>query len=607
MEAQHQIARRSNQKNLHKWTSNTVMVVDTSGSMRQSDMWGTRHRLGSVWVSIALDFLAHRLESGHACVTDVLSIVTLEKYPQIVIDEEPCTWVLYNQIVDVYMNNTHPPRGHGPFLPALRQAEDLLTRNTNAACAAAFMFLSDGKPSDYATTPGKTPEEWDKEIVTTVGHLARNFGRRLNFTAIGIGDLEDFTLLEKMVAAAKDYHAISTFQLPSMTSSSLGNIFSSIATSLTSTQTEMTDLSSLKQRQVRDVQRESRTKAAKVIFHVTQEDFYLYRESRVVRKVYKEWHDDEKKLQRSFERTSLLNPRAKYVALSKGPFGEGAERFAYRFYEIGADGRTIVSKPLVAKESRLVLESHPQAEAESRNKFVKTFCSTQQLARRLSEEFNQKLDATRRIDGRTPRIAFLDCYLYELDDINYGKQTVLVEERLDEMKWHKWNANNGFVEGMKHAPNFDHHETMRAAFTKLDAEDLQIVEEGEEDEDESGSDDENDVTDGRARGLSVDPFATKVFTASEVAQAFSHFTYLASRRKRLVCDLQGVFDESANVLRLSDPVIHYTSSSGRQQVHGRTDRGRKGKAMFFETHECSHLCRLVNRGFWRPKKRSDIP
>ena len=163
-----------------------------------------------------------------------------------------------------------------------------------------------------------------------------------------------------------------------------------------------------------------------------------------------------------------------------------------------------------------------------------------------------------------------------------------MEDRLDESKWHKWNANNGFVDGMKQAPDFDHHAAMRSAFTKLEAEDLGLIEEGSEDDesdDDEGSENERDFI--------------KVFTASEVAQAFSHYTYWATGRKRLVCDLQGVYDQGANILRLSDPVIHYTSSSGRKHVHGRTDRSRKGKAMFFETHECTHLCRLMLRGFKR--------
>lgn len=113
----------------------------------------------------------------------------------------------------------------------------------------------------------------------------------------------------------------------------------------------------------------------------------------------------------------------------------------------------------------------------------------------------------------------------------------------------------------------------------------------EEESDEEGADDDNDN-----RFLTRNRQEPKIFSLSEVAQAFSHFTYLESCRKRLVCDLQGVYDEKANLLKFSDPVIHYYNSNrlDRRNVHGRTDRGRKGNVMFFETHHehCGHLCRL---------------
>ncbi|GKZ00218.1 hypothetical protein MPSEU_000974700 [Mayamaea pseudoterrestris] len=574
-------AREKIQKDLPSWTSNTVMVVDTSGSMRESDLWGTRNRLDAVFVSIALDYLAHRLESGHACVTDVLSVVTLGEQPKIVIEEEPCTWRLYNKIVDIYRKQLIQPKGHGPFLPALSIAEQLLSRNMNTSCANALLFLSDGRPSDPSVGQGGIDD-----IVDKVGSLASNFGRRLTFTAIGMGDYNEFDVLEKMVASAKDYQAIAMFCLPSMTSSSLGSMFTSAASSLTTTQTEMTDLATLKQCQVRNVKRESRTKAREAITSVSEDEFFIYPYNCVLRTIWEEDSESGK----DFRETCLQHPDAEYIAFSKCPFGEGAERFAYRFYELAADGTTILGKPLVAKESRLILEDAGRNEEWSRKNFVRTFCRTQQLARRLADRFNDKLDLTHRVDERTPRIAFLDCSVYRLDDKTMGMQSVLVEDRLDESKWHKWNANNGYVEGMERAPDFDHHAAMRAAFTKLETEDLGLIEEGSEDDE---SDDEGSESEHAGTNIHF----VKVFTASEVAQAFSHFTYWATGRKRLVCDLQGVYDEKDNVLRLSDPVIHHTSSSGRKHVHGRTDRGRKGKAMFFETHKCSALCRLMLRGF----------
>ncbi|CAN0552922.1 unnamed protein product, partial [Ectocarpus sp. 12 AP-2014] len=82
-------------------------------------------------------------------------------------------------------------------------------------------------------------------------------------------------------------------------------------------------------------------------------------------------------------------------------------------------------------------------------------------------------------------------------------------------------------------------------------------------------------------------------------QAFSHFSYRKSRRKMLVCDLQGVqststiHEDRAGVFELTDPVIHYRSTSGRRQVYGRTDLGKRGMRKFFGTHQCNDVCRLL--------------
>jgi Mg-chelatase subunit ChlD len=587
MRESHERAVERIQNDLDCWTSNTVFAVDTSGSMRAADVWGTRSRLSAVWVSIALDFLAHRLESGEACETDVVSIVTMAEYPELVVKEMPSTWVLFNQLVRIYEEHLVPAFGHGPFLPSLQQTQELLTRNPNAACALSLTFLSDGAPSDFIRDH-KTKAEWDDRIVKHVEELASKFGRRLTFTTIGIGSDDKFSLLNRMADAAADFGVKAAFMLPSMTSSSLGGVFTSVATALTSTQTEMTDIETLKQRKVREVDRESRRKANEVMYKVSDADFWIYPRSRVVRRIYREYLDDKQVRQKEFKEAPLLDSNALYVALSKRSFGEGAERNAFRFYEIASDRTTIVGKPLVAKESRLILASEKGADERARRTFVRTFCSTQQLARRLANEFNEKLDKTRRVDPTTPRIAFLDCSVYQLDDEDFGRASVLVEEKLDHTKWHKWNANNGYVDRMNEAPIL-YPAALSQAFVKVDAEELSAIEEESEEEEDEEAEDEFQ----RAHmNRKIEP---KLFSPSEVAQAFSHFTYLATGRKRLVCDLQGVFDENGRVLRLSDPVIHYYNQANghRTRVHGDTDRGQKGMRMFFATHECGHLCRDI--------------
>lgn len=96
------------------------------------------------------------------------------------------------------------------------------------------------------------------------------------------------------------------------------------------------------------------------------------------------------------------------------------------------------------------------------------------------------------------------------------------------------------------------------------------------------------------------PFLAK---AGCFVQAFSHFSYVYTRQKMLVCDLQGVLTSHqltggetrrGGVFELTDPVIHYSSNSGRDQVYGKTDLGREGTYKFFETHKCNEVCRLLD-------------
>jgi hypothetical protein len=104
MEEAHAVALEKLQADQSKWTSNTVIVVDTSGSMRNSDVWGTRTRLDAVWLALALDFVANRLETGNAGLFDVISVVSLGDQAEVLIREQPTSCLLYNRIVDIYEN-----------------------------------------------------------------------------------------------------------------------------------------------------------------------------------------------------------------------------------------------------------------------------------------------------------------------------------------------------------------------------------------------------------------------------------------------------------------------------------------------------------------------
>jgi hypothetical protein len=80
-------------------------------------------------------------------------------------------------------------------------------------------------------------------------------------------------------------------------------------------------------------------------------------------------------------------------------------------------------------------------------------------------------------------------------------------------------------------------------------------------------------------------------------QAFSHFTYEASRHQLLVCDIQGVSDF------YTDPQICTLSGQG----FGRGNVGAKGFKKFLSTHRCNAICRFLRLPSVHPKgEETDI-
>lgn len=253
----------------------------------------------------------------------------------------------------------------------------------------------------------------------------------------------------------------------------------------------------------------------------------------------------------------------------------------HRFHEMDLSGN-FVGMPLVAKEGRF--------EEDGQNfKYHTAFCKTQAKAKQLAEIFNERIEELER-EGvlalnhadPLPRVTFLDCSVFEFQDHNGRETAVLVEKKLDNTKYKKWNSNNGFVDGQVRTQN-DRRAKQQPAHT-LAKQLLDTIFEIEED----------DVNDGM-----LNQSKQVVATAADIAQAFSHFTYWESDRKLLVCDLQGVLDTTKvasggrPVFEFTDPVIHYWSKSKRENVYGRTDRGKKGINAFWKTHKCSPLCKKI--------------
>jgi hypothetical protein len=71
----------------------------------------------------------------------------------------------------------------------------------------------------------------------------------------------------------------------------------------------------------------------------------------------------------------------------------------------------------------------------------------------------------------------------------------------------------------------------------------------------------------------------------DIAQAFSHWSWIQTERRLLVCDLQGVFKNDKWLF--TDPVIHTSCSESR---FGITDLKDRGINAFFRTHTCNRFC-----------------
>lgn len=312
----------------------------------------------------------------------------------------------------------------------------------------------------------------------------------------------------------------------------------------------------------------------------------------------------------------------------------------------GSTGQRLPLK-LVAKESK-----HERRQ-DLKMAFHVCFARTQKTAKKMGERFNTEvkrrlsvIDPSNTQRSRVFEIHFLPCSVYTFieDDV---ERSVLVEEYLPHAQYMKWNGNNGYVRGRDRASHWPSSAALGPATHTDMAWEGQMVgnnqmgaipEEQEEkreeremgedkgylgdecyDSDDSCTASVNDREaidyglqqavldstsmfgngDARKRNANAPPaFDPK---AEDFLQAFSHFSYYSSARRMLVCDLQGVMSRNttrgdvtvAGQFQLTDPVIHYRSTSGRKQVYGKTDLGKKGAHRFFSTHDCNDVCRLL--------------
>jgi len=561
MRRQHIAACKRIKMSMGWWTSHTVIVVDQSGSMRKTDVAGGVTRSDAVWVTLALDFIAKRIENGEAKETDVVSIVCMHSDSSVLVGKYPTDWVLYNKIIDLLRSCI--PHFDGNYLPGLDVAERLLHSNTNAGCALLLFFLSDGKPSDKLPKgiASSGSAKLHGIVQQRIDRLASSFGRRLTVSTVGFADPgQDFSILELIATRSAQFGSVGKFHGANLSAESLSMAFASLSTSLTATKLELSDSDHTAFRQVRDVRREARDTADD---DSLSGEWYQYHGGSRLKYSVKD---------RDWLESAFQTPNSVGVAFRKCYFGEGAERLVRKFREFDSYKR-FVGPLLVAKEGRFQIDIGIQR--EDRVNFHRKFCETQIRAQELAIEFNKRLAVLPSVNDSIPRVSFLDCSVYIINDVNLGDVGVLVEKQLDQSRYKKWNDNCGFVDGQASGLEVNVGDALEA-----------IVEDDEDEDDEEEE----------PSALFPKPLTVQ---AADIPQAFSHFTYRYTRRKMLVCDLQGVLSAPLStetpLFEFTDPVMHYWSHTGRKNVFGRTDRGKKGIHDFFKTHECSDLCRMLNK------------
>ncbi|KAL7563138.1 hypothetical protein ACA910_012319 [Epithemia clementina (nom. ined.)] len=592
-------------------TTHTVLVVDNSGSMTTKDIDLYRCRQTAAYTMTALEFIAEQIFNGTANNRDLFSLVEFSSAAKIVFSREPLGWVLYNTILERRDSRNYQDRQTAQiqdiyhcdsnYMPALDKAEELLDMGNHETCALNLYFLSDGAPTD-AKDRGLTPNAMKNRLAKRMEEIAERFGKQLNVQLVGFGSkLSDFSTMRCMADAVNvaPGDAKADFLFCDKMANKLRTAASSLIASSTVTRTTlMEDAAAAKSgrmRTMRDLVSEKDLGLSAIGWDYYRiQDHFVFNPKHEVFQTYPGLPYGS--LRSNNEEEAKLRQRRPpmYLAINKAHCGMGAERVAFRCHLADAINSTnFLLGAMVAKETKLV------ERVEENMDFHRAFCETQDLAQHLAEEFNYRVKALPDYNKHTtPVISFLRCSVLVLEDREWkdGRRGVLVEKMLDTVKfqWRKWNDNDGGVNGAVAPIDVD----MEMAKINQDLGQLSLgaIAEGdsddEEDEDSDGTDIEDDIWPSQ---VPIDTDSSSQEEPSEYLQAFTHFTYLYTSKKVMVCDLQGVYntDMLPPTFELSDPAIHYSSQKGREMVFGRTDKGKEGMQRFFNTHKCSSVCKFL--------------
>ena len=563
--------------------AHVVLVVDNSGSMRKDDVPGHATRTHAVYSCLANELVTPQLEVP-ADGTKV-TVVEMSNEAKVVIDRHP---------IDVNLKREFEKRAkmraksHGNYLPALDKVLEVLKPDKAQSSHLFLIFLSDGAPSDHnevtcqhgaqvwqpdpaggmfkgkpsfnenACGSKETAKECRKavkqyiqnECLKKMRELGDIFGRdRVNVATVAFGaPNENYEVLQQMATA---FGSNGNFQKLGLALKQLQTSLSTLSTTLTTLRTELA-CSTLTRRDVKKEMKEEVTNMSGFDEMSWENNWNVYINLRRTTKYITTTGEfDEKQVWDSASDTlkaTALGDGAVGIAYYENHFAEGAERLAYRCAEINQFGKRVGPK-LVAKETK-------HNENFRDYTFHETFCRVQTDSEQYAKLFNQRVSALLPAMLRCEcAIRFIPCAIYRLwHDGIHEDISILAEPEL-EGKFIKWNNNGGAVASPTRSGRLNVLSQLKAVC---------------EEEDESGT-----------------------IKASDIPQCFSHFSYVYSKEKSLICDLQGTWNDRDGYY-FTDPAMHHNSKhEGKKHKHGASDHGTTGIQKFFESHSCNALCRRL--------------
>jgi hypothetical protein len=558
----------------HMCTTHSIIIIDQGSSMSLHDVNCFKTRSDASYGTFALDYIAEQLyQMGDEFFVDAVTIIEMRGEGSLFVNKEPLDWILFNKVLGRVSTSRPPCYSDANYFKSLEYAENIINNelalfsDLDADDIPAFMllFISDANPIDNSYID-------ENKRCAVVARMAAKLKSKLTFFGMGVGlSVSDFEHLRVLVDTAKGHGAEGDYNHAGLNLATLSTTFSSIATSMTTTRNDLRSTTG---------ERVSKTEKHYIMRQKEKENSFGVPFRREINSVARFEYYPNFQPNYDWKTVPFFNSGSAGFDVEKDPFGkvcdaswdtsalcsyfqawiftqiecyifgiQGAERLAFIFQEIKpkkrGQGWAKVGELLVAKESRYIEDEG------SKETFHLHFCRTQRKAQEQAKLFNiavmncPLLKPSEDEVSLPPPITFLDCSVYEY--INFdGIRCGLLVEKFLRGKFTKFNSNNGFVH------NYD--------------------------------------PDGASIQLAVGEVLLTDFV-----QAFSHWAYENTKRKLLVCDLQGIMDMEGfrPAFRLTDPAI-CSKLRGKRSHYGKTDLGMRGIRNFCTRHICNGVCTALN-------------